>query len=285
MYRCIKSIPQRDDIEIFVIDDNSDKDKTPKYSLLVHPHLQIIYTSENKGAGYARNEGLKYAKGKWLVFADSDDYFTDDLDKFLTAYAHVHEDIVYFKPIPENKRQIPNRINDIYYLYNYADESIMKYQYITPWGKLIKRELVEKNAIQFSEVKWGNDAFFMTQVAVLSKSILKTHDSLYVVTEREGSLTHTANKYYAETRCRLYEDIKCYNFAINHSFTPIEEAIFSRCLRIIKDGHRIMFARAYKILPDSIKNKIRKRFTDKLNLSGRLQFHLLFILSHFVPKL
>ena len=74
LYRLLDTIPQREDIEIIVVDDNSDADKVP---LINRNDVQLflIPASESKGAGHARNIGLDHAKGKWLLFADSDDYY------------------------------------------------------------------------------------------------------------------------------------------------------------------------------------------------------------------
>ena len=51
--RLLKSIPDRDDLETIVIRDD-----------------------KAKGAGWARNKGLEHAVGEYVLFADSDDYFT-----------------------------------------------------------------------------------------------------------------------------------------------------------------------------------------------------------------
>ena len=52
------------------------------------PYVDKILLKENRTAGGARNEGIKIAKGKWVIFADADDYFEPNafssFDKFLT---------------------------------------------------------------------------------------------------------------------------------------------------------------------------------------------------------
>ena len=47
---------------------------------------------ENEGAGIARNVGLEYANGKYVVFIDSDDYIEKDYFKLLSQH---DEDVVY----------------------------------------------------------------------------------------------------------------------------------------------------------------------------------------------
>ena len=79
LQRCVDSIPERDDVQIIVVDDNSDSNKKP--ALKERKNLQIILldAAQSKGAGRARNVGLEHAKGKWLVFSDSDDFFVNNL--------------------------------------------------------------------------------------------------------------------------------------------------------------------------------------------------------------
>ena len=62
--RCINSIPNRSDLEIIVVDDNSDDNVVDDLKTINHENLQIIYTTENKGAGFARNVGLAHSSGK-----------------------------------------------------------------------------------------------------------------------------------------------------------------------------------------------------------------------------
>ena len=68
LQRCVDSIPERDDVQVIVVDDNSDDGKKP--SLKNHKNLQVILldATQSKGAGRARNVGLEHAEGKWLLF-------------------------------------------------------------------------------------------------------------------------------------------------------------------------------------------------------------------------
>ena len=71
--RCLDSIPQREDIEIIVVDDNSDEKPIVKRT------VEVVYLTykESNGAGKARNIGITKAKGRWLLFADCDDYYVN----------------------------------------------------------------------------------------------------------------------------------------------------------------------------------------------------------------
>lgn len=66
--KCIKSIPDRKDIQIIVIDDNSDPNivNSETFHISERNNVEIIFNKIGKGAGHARNIGLDRAKGKWL---------------------------------------------------------------------------------------------------------------------------------------------------------------------------------------------------------------------------
>ena len=88
------TIPNEDWIEIIVIDDNSKNDileLEKKFDSVLFLKLE----KEKKGAGAARNKGLKYSKGEYLIFADSDDYFLNEAFSLLKKYLKQNFDIVF----------------------------------------------------------------------------------------------------------------------------------------------------------------------------------------------
>src|SRR5215510_6541262 len=59
------------EFEVIVVDDGS-TDGTINYLKSLRKHVSV-YQQSNRGAGAARNLGVRYAKGKYLAFLDSDD--------------------------------------------------------------------------------------------------------------------------------------------------------------------------------------------------------------------
>src|SRR5690606_20391341 len=98
LIRCVKSIPKRQDLEIIIVDDNSDeKFLDILSSLCSSENVKIIWNEESKGAGAARNLGMSLAKGKWLLFADADDFYVSDFISVLDKYIDIDSDAVFFK--------------------------------------------------------------------------------------------------------------------------------------------------------------------------------------------
>ena len=99
LMRCLKSIPVSEDIQVIVVDDNSPDADTylERYPELLCPYLEFIRTTKGGGAGYARNIGLDHAKGEWLLFADADDFFVEDMYDIITSNSDSEADVIYFK--------------------------------------------------------------------------------------------------------------------------------------------------------------------------------------------
>lgn len=68
------------DIEIICVDDGS-TDSSCKIAeeFAAADSRFVVIKQQNGGAGAARNNGLRHAKGKYLSFLDSDDFFEPDM--------------------------------------------------------------------------------------------------------------------------------------------------------------------------------------------------------------
>ena len=154
--RCITSVATQEGIgsaynlECILVDDC-----TPDKSMIIakeaikpykNIHFICLRHEVNRGLSVARNTGLEYATGEYIMFIDSDDYifpnciktFTDEINKNPTI------DIVTGSTLVNNKTDIINRE------LLQGKESIihgfltMKFM-ITSWNKLIRRECITKN--------------------------------------------------------------------------------------------------------------------------------------------
>lgn len=93
--RCIESLKTQtySDWQMILVDDGS-KDKSLEICqgyAGADNRIRVIH-QENAGPGIARNVGLEYAKGKYVVFIDSDDYIEKEYFQLLSAH---DEDVVY----------------------------------------------------------------------------------------------------------------------------------------------------------------------------------------------
>lgn len=196
LQRCLNSIPQREDIQIIVVDDNSSQETLNNLIFIVkqYSNIEIIYTKESKGAGYARNIGLKQAKGKWLLFSDADDFYVKDFISILDRKQHSSADIIYFNVYTyDNEKYTEYKIlNDIILGYNpVKSETIdyLKYGFWAPWNKMFSSTFIKKNNIEFDEIPVGNDAFFSLKAGECCSSFEVINDKLYCYVYNPNGIT------------------------------------------------------------------------------------------------
>lgn len=201
LLRCLKSIPDREDIEIIIIDDCSEsalsytQDNTNK-------NATIINLSENKGAGYARNIGLQKASGKWLLFADADDYFLPDAFAIFDNYLECSQDVVLFKNESSGKGTYVNKLIDLFFNKNIDKQHALMYAW-APWSKLVRHDYIKNNHFEFESTLFSNDVFWNVQLASNTKNIMIDNHVVYKVTEQEGSLTTYLNQEAFNTRLNV----------------------------------------------------------------------------------
>lgn len=171
------------EIEILFVDDCSTDNSVEiisKYKKNDN-RIKILKNSNHEGAAIARNYGLKFANGEYIIFLDSDDLFDAKLlenlynlakekncDIVFTKYSIIDENGIF---IDRNQGVSDNVKEDI----NYADLSEY-YNLFTittpaPWNKLYKKSfLIEKN-ILFQNLATCNDLFFFKYSFVEARSI------------------------------------------------------------------------------------------------------------------
>ena len=185
--RLIKSIPMRDDLEIIVVDDYSDARVVEQLRSLEREDSKFILNQECHGAGYARNCALPLAKGKWVLFADSDDFFNLGFNDFLNEYTDSDADIVYFNAnsVDTDTYEPSNRVDHLhgfieeYHKDKNKGELIMRYLFTEPWCKMVKREIIESHHIKFEETSIRNDVRYSYLVGHYAAKIIVDDRQLY----------------------------------------------------------------------------------------------------------
>jgi glycosyltransferase involved in cell wall biosynthesis len=193
LQRCLDSIPQRDDIEAIVIDDNSDPEKVDfnQFPGNDRKDITIVFDKTNKGAGHARNIGLERVRGQWLLFADADDFFYPNTFDILDKYKGSDNDIIYFYFDARDgvtNELIPDRVPNIKKGIDNKDYNLLRYNSYSPCGKFIRRTFIIEHHINFEEVIAANDVMFSTMVGFYAHKISTISEPLYCATRNCGSL-------------------------------------------------------------------------------------------------
>ena len=220
LQRCVDSIPERDDVQVIVVDDNSDEGKKP--ALKERKNLQVILldATNSKGAGRARNVGLEHAVGKWLLFPDSDDYFVEGFLSVLDTYIAETRDVVYYNYVFKNGitgEELPKLgYRRCFDEYDGSKEALdkVKYRIKAPWTKMVSHAFIDKHNIGFEEVPNGNDILFTLSVGYYASNIVVVKEPLYVYLRNKNSIL-TSKENVSGAFCRLEHLIKLNYF---HAF-------------------------------------------------------------------
>ena len=199
--KLLDSIGTRPGVEVIVVDDNSTVERGT-YQMVCDKHrsFNVVFLTNDSGiqsAGVCRNIGLDRACGKWLLFADADDYFLDGWYDIVSQYFDNEADIVFFSPTSINLKSgsLDVRHEEYSGLINAylkklpGAETCLRCCYYVPWSKLIRREVVTRESIRFDATRYSNDVIFSAKVGLSAKKILAVNDTIYCVTRSEHSLT------------------------------------------------------------------------------------------------
>lgn len=194
--RCVNSIISQtySDWELFLIDDGSKDNSLKKIKEYEQRDKRITAIhQENQGAGAARNKGLEFVSGSYVVFVDSDDYIEANYFNLLSKH---NEDVVF---IDVNRRNEKGEITAQERLSAYketAKDDILRGQLTGKilWGgvrKAVKRELLENHGIRYSNLKVGEEAIYSFQLLYYAESISFIETAVYNYEVHAGSLSQT----------------------------------------------------------------------------------------------
>lgn len=243
--RCVDSILAQTftDFELILVDDGS-PDGCPaicdEYAKRDR-RVKVIH-KENAGVSAARNTGLDKARGKYILFVDSDDYITPGLLK--NAYGAAIEekaDCVYFNCRFDTK-ECPKmgKLKDTKYevgiytldskedIFNYLIHNILdiraKKTGWSVWSRLFKRKIIKKNKLSFCDTCHGfaEDMAFVLEYTMFAKKIVGIRNPYYVYRQRPGSIM---NKSHGISRLDDMTEVALHvKDVFNTVFTEPEEA-------------------------------------------------------------
>lgn len=154
----------------------------------------IALEKEEMGVSGARNIGINYSHGDYLVFVDADDYLEKDaIEKELSVIEQNNVDIVFFDYFIDDKEDIKKCIHKLKYgIYTHNKNTIIEQMtggndyFSSIWRGIYKADLI-KNHIFFRRLKFAEDLLFNMECVEYAKRILICNEAYYHYVNQEAS--------------------------------------------------------------------------------------------------
>ena len=215
--RCINSFYQGPlrEFEILIMDDGSTAECACNLDKIIEEYPCItVYHLFHGGAAKARNEGIRYAKGKYICFADADDVVTKQFLFDLSAMEQraINYDVVYGlvsfikrgDEIKETAQVYPLALQEIgckeyHELYRHMFDlgspffkKIHGYVSRGPVARIVKREIAEKNLFNPNLVL-GEDELWNLDLLEATDKLAVVYHSWYFYIENPQSTSRKPN--------------------------------------------------------------------------------------------
>ena len=269
LHECVDTVVNQSlkDIEIICVNDGSTDSSLAILEEYAKKDNRIILLSQkNRGAGAARNAGLKIAKGKYLSFLDSDDFFS--LAMLEKAYSIAEERkveiVVYntktFNIVTGQYKDGPHLLNNYFIpskiIFSYHDVPIIDALGPCLWNKLFLKDLIDRNKIVFQETKRANDLFFTFVSVICARNITVINDPLlYYRIGNDDNLQSTNHKTPFEFNKALIA-LKKKLIEIN-KYKDVEKWFISFIIRsCLYNLSSLRKPNAYELVYNKVKNEI-----------------------------
>lgn len=220
------------DIEVIVVEDcSTDSTLTVlKERFGDHDKVRIVPQPQNAGVSMVRNRGIQEARGKYLLFLDSDDAMRSDmLEKMYEAAEAHHADVLHttgflvpvIKPVPDDitglsdeayKPFVLERCEKGDALYFAPDDTAQrldewcqhKYHW-SVWNKLFLKSYIEEHELRFDKLSMAEDMLFCFKALFFAKTYAVLPGQWYIYRIDGASLSRQKSS--IQTVVRLTQNL------------------------------------------------------------------------------
>lgn len=222
-----------------------------------------VFSQVNAGPGAARNFAISVAKGDYIAFLDSDDWWENDFIENVNSKVILENpDVIFYDLVREKEDGTIINISRISKYCNLSKKDLIRYQMTgkMEWGmvKVIRRSIIADNALSFSADSVGEEAVFSYLVLNNSQKLSFINKPIYhyvlfdngqhkkgendpwanVVFKMKEQLTirEEINLFYATINSFALRalSISCYRIAINCSYLESKKYIKEKINEYIK---------------------------------------------------
>ena len=184
--QCVDSLINQTlkNVEFIFVDDGSTDDSVEILKEYQKKDERIkILQQENLYAGVARNNGMRHATGKYIIFLDSDDFFeltlleqafrcAEDNRAEIVLFGYNRYDTQTGISTPyEAISSLPDMVFSVESVDARLDDRFFSKCCAAPWNKLYLRGFIEKHCLRFQNVRKCNDTYFVLTSLILAERI------------------------------------------------------------------------------------------------------------------
>lgn len=221
--KCLDSLLSQDidqdAYEIILVDDGSTDDGGEMCDRFASKHENsIVIHQKNQGLSVARNVGLTVARGRYVMFVDSDDFIQEnilgvlvremekyELDILRFRHRRIYEgDIITYPEAQEQHYLLSN--NDVFsghdFLFNRLGKGCYAWQFLINKDFLIQNALFFRPGIIFEDTEWT------PRVLEKAKRVAEIDVLVYNYLERKGSITQDRAERVVQGQMKLIAFLK-----------------------------------------------------------------------------
>lgn len=209
LIEAVESLISFNDLDIYelILVNDGSRDNCGKLCdelALKYPNIRVIH-KENQGLSMARNDGIEIARGQYITFVDSDDFYEQggiervlqelkentDIDLFFIQYVKYYDKDNITSKIRLDSSKINNR----------SSEQVLEYLatlntfYASACTKIIKKDILTRNHLFFKEGIYSEDIDWFLRL--IEKDEVKTYKLIdinyYYRQARSGSITNSVS--------------------------------------------------------------------------------------------
>ena len=262
---CIESLITQETselgLQIILVNDGStdNSGQIAKYYATKYSDKIKYFEKENGGLSDARNFGLKYAKGDYITFVDSDDYVSKDVYNRLLPYMKENYDMVKIQIAKVNEQgEIIDRNTSPNFVEKIGEEAfdiLYKEDVMTEvaWGYIYRKEFFINNNFQFAKGMYHEDFGLIPLVMLKARKVASSNIGCYNYVHTENSITRGNNNDFRRANDLLIHYDNMIKIIENYNISDFS-----------KENIKIYYTNCIILEANNLKGKARKQYINKI---------------------
>ena len=224
---------KREDIELILVVDGATDNSLEICNRIKQKdnRVKVVY-QKNKGAFWARQNGIDNANGRYLMFLDSDDEYLDGIfERMIELINKYSPDLIkyQYKYFEENETFIKKKDfkKMVYPMF------IDGYMLNAVWNNCIKREILQGLKFSNKRIRYGEDLLLNLKIFSNIESAVFINDILYKYNTNINSITQSSDRNRwiknlhdaIEVYNSLFYYLKVWDMDTNENVKKVEERV------------------------------------------------------------